>query len=154
MKTRLKGVLALTLWTALTLAGSALAQSGDQQQGPPPQGEGQHEGMRGQGPEGRRGMPSPEERLKHMTEALNLTTDQQSQIKGFMESEKTKMDALRNDTTVEGDAKREKAMQIRKDTQSSIRGVLTADQQAKFDKMQAEMKNRGEHHGPPPQQSN
>lgn len=67
-----------------------------------------------------------------------------------METEKSKMDALRDDTSVQGDAKREKAMQIRKDTQNSIRGVLTADQQAKFDKMMAEMRNRGERRGPPP----
>jgi protein CpxP len=149
MKTRFKSALALTL--GMALAGFAAAQSsGDQQQGPPPQGNDQHEGMRGPGgPDGRRG-PNPEERLKRMTEALSLTADQQTQIKGFMESEKTKMDALRNDTSVEGDAKREKGMQIRKDTQASIRGVLTADQQTKFDKMQAEMKNRGERRGPPP----
>jgi protein CpxP len=150
MKKSLKGILALTLGSALTMVGSAMAQSGDQQQTPPPQGEGQHEGMRGPGgPEGRRG-PNPEERLKRLTETLSLTTDQQSQIKGFMQAEKTKMDALRDDTSVEGEAKREKAMQIRKDTQTSIRGVLTADQQTKFDKMQAEMKTRGERRGPPP----
>jgi protein CpxP len=143
MKTRFKGLMALAL--GMALAGFAAAQD----QPPPPKGEGQHEGMRGG-----RGMPSPEERIKHLTEALNLTTDQQSQIKGFMETEKKKMDALRDDTSAEGDAKREKAMQIRKDTQTSIRGVLTADQQTKFDKMQAEMKNRGEHRGPPPQSNN
>jgi protein CpxP len=133
-----KGVLALAL--GIAMSGFALAQNGgDQPQGPPPQ---QQDGMRGGPGGGRRGMPSPEERLKRMTADLNLTADQQTKIKGFMEAEKTKMDALRDDTSVEGDAKREKAMAIRKDTQASIRGVLTADQQAKFDKQQEEMKNR------------
>src|SRR3954469_24016063 len=115
-----KGLLALAL--GLATAAFAFAQdtpppsgqNGDQQ-GPPPQ----RDGMRGEGRGGR--MPSPEERLKRMTEALNLTADQQTKIKGFMDSEKTKMDALRDDTSVERDAKREKAMQIRKDTQASIR---------------------------------
>jgi len=154
MKARFTGLMALALGTVLSMSAGAFAQSGqsgDQQQGPPPQGEGQHEGMRGPGgPEGRHGMPNPEERLKRMTEALNLTADQQSKIKGIMTDEKTKMDALRDDTSVEGDAKREKAMAIRKDSQAAIRAALTADQQAKFDKMQAEMKNRGERRGPPP----
>ena len=87
-------------------------------------------------------MPGPEERLKRMTADLNLTTDQQAKIKTILESEKTKMDALRDDTSVEGDAKREKAMQIRKDSQSAIRNVLTAEQQAKWDKQMEEMRNR------------
>jgi Spy/CpxP family protein refolding chaperone len=142
-----KGVLALAL--GMAMSGFALAQSGsDQPQGPPPQ---QQDGMRGQGgPGGRRSMPSPEERLKRMTADLNLTSDQQAKIKTIMESEKTKMDALRDDTSVEGDAKREKMMSIRKDTQSQIRAVLTADQQAKFDKQQEEMRNRRRGDGPPP----
>lgn len=135
-----KGALALAL--GMAMSGLALAQdtpASGGQQGPPPQ---QQDGARGGPGGGRRGMPSPEERLKRMTADLNLSADQQTKIKGFMDAEKTKMDALRDDTSVEGDAKREKAMQIRKDTQASIRGVLTADQQTKFDKQQEEMKSR------------
>ena len=33
-------------------------------------------------------------------------------------------------------------MQIRKDSQTAIRGVLTAEQQAKMDKQMEEMRNR------------
>jgi Spy/CpxP family protein refolding chaperone len=148
MKKTLNAGLALVL--GMAMAGFAGAQTNGQsgdQQGPPPQQDGMREG-RGPGGPGR-GMPSPEQRLKRMTEALNLTSDQQAKIKTIMESEKTKMDALRDDTSVEGEAKRDKAMQIRKDSQASIREVLTADQQAKFDKMQAEMRNRGSR-GPHP----
>ena len=143
-----KGVLGIAL--GMALSGFALAQNGgDQPQGPPPQ---QQDGMRGPGgPGGRRGgMMNPEERLKRMTADLNLTADQQAKIKTLMDSEKTKMDALRDDTSVEGDAKREKAMGIRKDTNTQIRAVLTADQQAKFDKQQEEMRNRRRGDGPPP----
>ena len=140
-----KGVLGIAL--GMALSGFALAQNGgDQPQGPPPQ---QQEGMR-RGPGGPGGRMNPEERLKRMTADLNLTADQQAKIKTIMESEKTKMDALRDDTSVEGDAKREKAMGIRKDTNSQIRAVLTADQQAKFDKQQEEMRNRRGNGGPPP----
>jgi periplasmic protein CpxP/Spy len=142
-----KGLLALAL--GMSMAGLAAAQSGgDQPQGPPPQ---QQDGMRGGPGGGHRGMPSPEERLKRMTEALNLTADQQVKIKTIMESEKTKMDALRDDTSVAGEQKREKAMQVRKDSQDAIRATLTADQQAKFDKQQEEMRSRrGGERGPRP----
>src|SRR5437870_11836588 len=107
MKARFTGLLALALGTVLSMSAGAFAQSGqngDQQQGPPPQGAED----RGPGGPGRRGMPTPEERLKRMTEALDLTADQQTKIKSIMTDEKTKMDALRDDTSVEGDAKREK----------------------------------------------
>ena len=148
MKKISKGLMALTL--GLCLSGFAAAQNGgDQQQGPPPQGQ---DGMR-RGPGGPGGrMGNPEERLKRMTADLNLTADQQAKIKTILESEKTKMDALRDDTSVEGDAKREKAMGIRKDTNSAIRAVLTAEQQAKMDKQMEEMRNRrgGDRPGPPP----
>ena len=144
MKTRFKGLMALAPGMALSLALAGFA--GAQDQPAPPQGEGQHEGMRGPG----RGMPSPEERLKHLTEALNLTTDQQGKIKELMAAEKSGMDKLRDDTSLSNDERREKAMHLRKESQAAIRAQLTADQQTKFDKMQAEMKNRGEHHGPPP----
>ena len=88
-------------------------------------------------------MPSPEERLKRMTEALNLTADQQAKIKSLMESEKAQMDKLRDDSSLEQDARRESAMKIRQETHVSVRAILTADQQAKFDKQQAEMRQRG-----------
>jgi protein CpxP len=152
-----KGVMALVL--GMAMSAFALGQNGgDQQQGPPqgpPPGQ-QQNGMRGQrpdggGPGGRRGgMMNPEERLKRMTADLNLTADQQAKIKTIMDSEKTKMDALRDDTSVEGDAKREKAMGIRKDSNTQIRAVLTADQQTKFDEQQEKMRNRRRGDGPPP----
>jgi protein CpxP len=149
MKKISQGVLSVAV--CMAMSAFALAQNnGDQQQGPPPP---QQDGMRrGPGGEGRRGMPSPEERLKRMTADLNLTTDQQAKIKTIMETEKSKMDALRDDTSVEGDPKREKAMQIRKESQSGIRAVLTAEQQAKWDKQMEEMRNRrgGDRPGPPP----
>src|SRR5437016_13977551 len=109
MKARFTGLMALALGMALSMSTGAFAQdgqSGDQQQGPPPQGEGQHEGMRGPGGEGHHGMPNPEERLKRLTEMLNLTADQQTKIKSIMTEEKTKMDDLRDDTQEECAANR------------------------------------------------
>ena len=130
---------AMALGVGLVMSAGAYAQSGDQQQGPPPQ----RDGMRGEGRGPGRGMPSPEERLKRMTEQLNLTADQQAKIKPLMESEKAAMDKLRDDTSTAPDAKRESAMKIRKETQEAIRATLTTEQQAKFDKQQEEMRQRG-----------
>jgi len=67
-----------------------------------------------------------------------------------MESEKAQMDKLRDDTSLAQDARRESAMKIRQDTKAAIRSTLTADQQAKFDKQQAEMRQRGPR-GPRPE---
>ena len=58
-----------------------------QQQAAPPQGGGQWQ--RGQ-------MPTPEQRLQRMTQALNLTEDQQAKIKPILENESTQMQGLRS----------------------------------------------------------
>lgn len=150
MKKTLNAALALIL--GMTMANMASAQTGGQdQQGPPPQrGEGRGPG----GPEGHRGMPSPEQQLRRLSETLNLSADQQTQIKGLMESEKSQMDKLRDDTSLTRDARRASAMNVRKDTQAAIRATLTADQQAKFDKMLAEMRQHGGPRGPRPEGQN
>ena len=65
------------------------------------------------------------------------------------------MKALREDTSIAGPDKRTKMMDIHKASQDKIRALLTADQQTKFDALQAEMRERrGESwwrtRGPPP----
>src|SRR5471030_540641 len=74
-----------------------------QQQGPPPGGRG--------GP----GRGNPEQRLEMMQKELNLTPDQTTQLKGIFADERTKMEALRSDTTTPQEDKRAKMMAIRED---------------------------------------
>jgi protein CpxP len=115
---------------------------------PPPQGQG---GPRHGGPGGMRG-----NQVEFLTRQLNLTPDQVTQVKAIDEDAWKQMKTLREDTSIAQDDKRTKMMDIRKASQDKIRGLLTADQQTKFDALQAQMRehrrNRDGGDGPPPPQ--
>jgi Spy/CpxP family protein refolding chaperone len=95
---------------------------------PPPgeQGEGKHEGMR-KGPRG--------DRLKMLAEKLSLTEDQKTKIKPIVEDEMQAMKTLRDDTTLDKDAKSAKMQEIRKAHRDQIVAILTPDQQKKFEEI-------------------
>jgi|SRR4051812_42335530 Spy/CpxP family protein refolding chaperone len=65
--------------------------------------------------------------------ALNLTAEQQKQISAIEADAKTQMAALPKDD-------KEGKMKIRTDSQAKIRAILTPEQQAKFDEMNAKSK--------------
>jgi Spy/CpxP family protein refolding chaperone len=111
---------------------------------PPPQGQ---MGPRGGGGRGQ---------LEMLTKRLNLTSDQQTQVKAIDEDSGNQMMAVRNDTSLSQDDKRSKMMDIRKASQDKIRAVLTDDQKTKYDALLAEMRDRMKERGqgappPPPQ---
>jgi periplasmic protein CpxP/Spy len=85
---------------------------------------------------------SPEQRLQHMTKALNLTSDQQQKILPILQSESQQMQTLRQDSSVAQQDKWSKMQEIRQNSTTQINPILTPDQQKKF----AEMSG---HHGPP-----
>jgi Spy/CpxP family protein refolding chaperone len=109
----------------------------------PPQGGGQWQ--RGQ-------MPTPEQRLQRMTQALNLTEDQQTKIKPILENESTQMQSLRSDSSLSQEDRMAKMKQIRENTTSQINPILTADQQKQYAEMTSRMgRGRGPGQAPPPQ---
>jgi Spy/CpxP family protein refolding chaperone len=137
MKTR--SVLLPSLMLGWCLSLTALAQS-DQQ--PPAQPPGQQQGM-GQGHH--QGMPSPDQELAHLTQSLNLTSDQQAKIKPILEDTSKQMGAVHQDTSMSQQDRHAKIQDIHKNSMSQIREILTPDQQQKFDAM---MKSHGGgHHG-------
>lgn len=95
----------------------------------------------GQMAQGGHHMPSPEQRLQHMTKTLNLTADQQTKIKPMLEDEQQKMESLHQDTSMSRQDRMSKMQEIRQSTDEQIKGVLTPEQQTKW---QQEMQN---HHG-------
>jgi periplasmic protein CpxP/Spy len=116
---------------------------------PPPQGQAgpQHGGHGGPGGRGHQ--------LEFLTKKLNLTPDQVTQVKAIDEDTWKQMKALHEDTSTAGQDKRAKMMEIHKASQDKIRGLLTADQQTKFDALETEMREHRGHHGggpdgPPP----
>jgi len=79
--------------------------------------------------------PNPGDRMKHMAGELGLTDVQKGQIKGIMESQRAKMEAMRDDEVTPRMEKRQKMQALRAEIQQSIRAVLTSEQQVKFDAM-------------------
>ena len=90
---------------------------------------------------------SPDQRLQHMTKALNLTEDQQQKIKPILESQSQQMQTLRQDTTISQQDKWTKMREIHQATNDQIKPILTADQQQKWEEMQARHKGHGMNHG-------
>lgn len=80
--------------------------------------------------------------LEMLTEKLNLTADQQTQVKAIDEDTMKQMMAVRNDTSLSQDDRRSKMMDIRKTSQDKIRGILTDDQKTKYEALQAEMRQK------------
>ena len=135
--------LALTGFFALGMAGSAaLAQDNSAPPPPPQQGQGMH---------GHRGM-DPDQQLQHLTKKLDLSADQQSQIKPILDSQSQQMQQLWQDQSTPREERHQKMMAIHQDTSQKIEAVLNDTQKQKYEAMQAQMEQRMRNHqqgGPP-----
>jgi len=89
-----------------------------------------------------RGMPTVDEQVQHMTQTLNLSSDQQSQIKTILTDERQQMEALHNDTSTAQQDKMDKMRTLHQQNSTKIRDVLNDDQKKKYDAME---KNREQH---------
>ena len=83
--------------------------------------------------------------------ALNLTTDQKAQIRTIHEEQRTKMEALNNQSLTRAQY-RTQAMGIRQDSRTKImNGVLTAEQRAQVQQRQQQrQQQREQRFGPKP----
>jgi Spy/CpxP family protein refolding chaperone len=151
---RMKKVMLCALLTiAIVCCGTALfAQMQD----------GSSQGQGGMGQGNMRHAPmSTDDRLQHMTQMLNLTSDQQTKIRPILDNESTQMQTLRSDSSMSRDDKMTKMHSIRENTMSQITPILTPDQQKKWTQMQSQHMHPpggamgapgGEQGAPPPQQ--
>ncbi|HXC33695.1 MAG TPA: hypothetical protein VNZ56_14535 [Verrucomicrobiae bacterium] len=96
-------------------------------------------GPRGGGP---RGMMSPDDQLKRLTKELDLTADQQSKIKPILVDTQKKIEDVRDNSSGDRQAMREKLMQIRQDNNTQIKALLNDSQKDKFDKIQEQREDR------------
>jgi NACalpha-BTF3-like transcription factor len=92
----------------------------------------------------------PDQQLQHLTRQLDLSADQQSQIKPILIERQQKMQALFQDPSVAREDRRAKMQSLRQDTRSRIEAVLNDQQKQKFEAMQARRRGRGGENGPPP----
>jgi hypothetical protein len=132
----------LALGGALTLGvtGAALAQE------PPPPPPDQAQG--GPGPGGGMRRMDPNKQLEHLTQALDLTADQQSQIKPVLMDRQQKLQALFQNESLSQDDRRTQARSVVEASNTKIESVLNDQQKQKFAAMQQRMR-RGPG-GPPP----
>ena len=93
------------------------------------------------------GMPSVDERVQHLTKALNLSADQQAKVKSILEDQKSQMTTLKQNTSMSQDERRAKFQAIHQDTHQKIQAVLTDEQKAKFAEIQAHHKEHMGMHG-------
>ncbi len=115
-----------------------------QQQGPPPDGQMQP---------GRHGM-DPERRVEMMQRHLDLSDSQTAQVREIFSESHAQMETIRSNASLTQEDRRAQMMSLHQGVQSRIRAVLTPDQQAKFDAMQAKRQERhadgGGQGAPPP----
>ncbi len=97
------------------------------------------------------GMPDPVRRTQELAKMLNLTSDQQTKVQAALESERSQVNSMRQDTSLSSEDRHTKMMDLHKGTDAQIRAVLDPSQQTKWDEMQAKrqqlMQNR--HQGAP-----
>ena len=108
---------------------------------------------------------NPERELQQLTHRLDLTADQQAQVKTLLAERTQKMEALRGAApsadTSSAPSRREQMEAIRNDTDTKITALLNDDQKTKFAALQQERKERmerrqgpgagGDNPPPPPQ---
>jgi periplasmic protein CpxP/Spy len=97
------------------------------------------------------GPPDPAMRTQELTKKLKLTADQQTKVQEVLQTEKSQMESLRQDTASSQQDRRAKMMEIRQTSDGQIRTLLDSTQQKKWDAMQAKREQRMEHRrgGPP-----
>ncbi|MFI5357523.1 MAG: hypothetical protein ACHQ4G_09325 [Opitutales bacterium] len=86
--------------------------------------------------------PSPKDqaaheasRLKHLTEVLGLSADQQAKLAAIFQNQGAQLKALRDDDALSRKERRQKARAIEEQGRKDILAVLTPDQQKKFEAM-------------------
>ena len=140
-----RALICALLTLAMAAPGTALYAQAQQDNG---QGGGRAHGMQ----------MSPDQRMQHMTKMLNLSADQQEKIKPILESESQQMQTLHQDTSLTREQRFDKMREIRENTMTQIKPILSADQQAKWEQMRRkpmppEAGQGSQQSAPPPQAS-
>ena len=91
---------------------------------------------------GMHGPMSPDQELGHMTKALNLTSDQQTQLKPILQDRHDQQMQIHQDASLSRDAKMAKMKSLDEDSNTKVEAVLNPDQKAKYEKMIADRKER------------
>ena len=85
------------------------------------------------------GPMTPENRLKMLTEKLNLTDDQQAKLKPIIEDQSKQMKAIHEDTSLAPADKQAKMKELHESSIEKMNAILTPEQQTKWKQMRQEM---------------
>ena len=123
-----------TLAAALMVAGMANLQSPARAQDKP-------DAKKPDAPRRERGAQAGD-RLERMAKELSLSEEQKGELKTIFEQQAAKTKALRDDTSLSQEQRREKARGIREEFAGKIKAVLTKEQNEKWQKQQQERPDR------------
>ncbi len=107
-----------------------------------------------QGQRGHMRHADPAKRLEWMSKKLNLTEDQKTKLQPIFNDEFQQMKAVREDTSLTRDQKRDKMKQIHETFHPQVMAVLTPDQQQKLEQMRANREARRGKGAPASQDNN
>lgn len=85
---------------------------------------------------------SPEQVVQRLSEKLNLTDDQKSQITPIIADRQQQLRALRANTSMRPLQKRRKMKSIFEDSDKKIKSILTAEQRKQYDELEKEMREQ------------
>jgi Spy/CpxP family protein refolding chaperone len=88
------------------------------------------------------GPMTPADRLKMLTEKLNLTEDQQTKLKPVLEDQAKQMKAIHEDTSLAPADKQAKMKELHESSIEKMNAILTPDQQTKWKEMRQEMMSK------------
>lgn len=131
-------IFAIALGGVLAFSASAALYAQEQTPAPGPR--------QGQWGHGHGHFMDPDRQLAHLTKTLNLSTDQQAQIKPILVDRQQKMQALFQDQTLAPQDRHSKAQAIHQDTTTRLEATLNDQQKAQFEEMRAKMQAH-RHHG-------
>ena len=120
------------LSTVLILELQALPRPQAAQEPPPPQA----------GPHMPPGRESVEQRIQRLSKELDLTQVQRDKIRFLIEEQIKQMRALREDTSLTQEQRREKAMAVMKDTHEKIEAILSPEQREKLKQHLQQMRDQ------------
>jgi periplasmic protein CpxP/Spy len=125
----------LALAGLLTVAGGAALAQDNAAPPAPPQGHGYgHHDM------------NPDAQLQHLTKQLDLTAEQQTQIKPILENRDTQMKQIWQDQSLAPADRHAKVKALQEDSKGKIEAVLNDTQKQKYEAMQAKMQEHAHEH--------
>ena len=89
--------------------------------------------------------PSPKRQLRHLTQMLNLTGDQQKQMLPILQDQRKRMESLRNDPNLGPQQRRAQMRDAMMETHQKLEAIMTDSQKQQFEQDMQQRRQRMEH---------